>query len=76
LLNPFIVPKDKKFANPLAVLRKESPSMDGKAGAGAEKGVRTTKDRPTLPDNRAAAANAGLLLDVALPNHHVSANRL
>ncbi len=50
--------------------------MDGKAGAGAEKGVRTTKDRPTLPDNRAAAANAGLLLDVALPNHHVSANRL
>jgi hypothetical protein len=30
LLNPFIVPKNKKFANPLAVLRKEMPFGDEK----------------------------------------------
>ena len=76
LLNPFIVPKDKKFASPMAVLRKETLFGDEKMVAGAGKGVKTGKDRPTFPDNRAAAANAGLLLDVALRNHHVSGNRL
>jgi hypothetical protein len=76
LLNPFIVPKDKKFANSLAVLRKESPSVDEKTVGAAQKGVRTEKDRTTPPDNRAAPAYTGLLSDVALPNHHVSANRL
>jgi hypothetical protein len=76
LLNPFIVPKDKKFANPLAVLRKETRLEDENGVGRDEKGVRTEKDRPTHPDNRAAAVFTGLLHDVALPNHHVAANRL
>jgi len=60
----------------MAVVRKETPFGDGKMVGGAEKGVETGKDRPTFPDNHAARANAGLLLDVALRNHHVSGNRL
>jgi len=75
-LNPFIVPKEKKFASPMAVLRKETPFGNEKMVAGAVKGAGTGKDRPTFPDNHAARANAGLLLDVALRNHHVSGNRL
>jgi hypothetical protein len=49
LLNPFIVPKDKKFPNPMAALRKEMPFGDEKAVGRAENGVRTAKDRSTLP---------------------------
>ena len=49
LLNPFIVPKDRKFANPLAVLRKEMPFGDEKAVAGGEKGVRDGKRSPDTP---------------------------
>ena len=72
LLNPFIVPKDKKFANPLAVLhnesRKESRLEDENRAGRDENRVRTEKDHTTLADKRAAAPYAGLLLDVAPRN--------
>lgn len=76
LLNPFILAKDKKFPNPLAVLRKESRSGDEHGADRAENRIRTQKLLTTAPDKRTAAAYTGFSFDVALPNHHVSANRL